>query len=150
MWPIVRAFSGTTCGLFLKSSSSPLPAEEKFGCASCDFPPLAEARASSRSGHSVATALISPRAQSVGGGRMMMQIVGSFAEFERNLIRERTSAGIAIAKALGKHLGRPSKLSPQQQKEILRSLRIGEKTAAELARLFQISPSAISRLQKKT
>ena len=81
---------------------------------------------------------------------MMMQIVGSFAEFERNLIRERTSAGIAIAKALGKHLGRPSKLSPQQQKEILRSLRIGEKTAAELARLFQISPSAISRLQKKT
>ena len=80
---------------------------------------------------------------------MMMQIVGSFAEFERNLIRERTSAGIARAKALGKHLGRPSKLSPEQQKEILRSLDKGEKTAAELARLFQISPSAISRIQKK-
>ena len=80
---------------------------------------------------------------------MMMQIVGSFAEFERNLIRERTSAGIARAKALGKHLGRPSKLSQAQKQEILRSLAKGEKTAAELARLFQISASAISRLASR-
>jgi DNA invertase Pin-like site-specific DNA recombinase len=80
------------------------------------------------------------------GGRMMMQIVGAFAEFERNLIRERTSAGIARAKAAGKHLGRPSKLSPEQQAEIIRSLKAGEKSQAELARLFRVSPSAISRL----
>jgi len=80
------------------------------------------------------------------GGRMMMQIIGAFAEFERNLIRERTSAGIERAKALGKHLGRRSKLTEEQQIEIIRSVRAGEKSQAELARLFRVSPSAICRL----
>jgi DNA invertase Pin-like site-specific DNA recombinase len=76
-------------------------------------------------------------------GRMMMQIVGSFAEFERSMIRERTSAGLARARQEGRVGGRPSKLSPDQQREVLRSLSAGEKTAAELARLFRVSPSAI-------
>jgi DNA invertase Pin-like site-specific DNA recombinase len=83
------------------------------------------------------------------GGRMMMQIIGAFAEFERNLIRERTSAGIARAKALGKHLGRPSKLSLEQRAEVLRSIKAGEKSQAEWARLFNVAPSAISRLVAK-
>jgi DNA invertase Pin-like site-specific DNA recombinase len=40
-------------------------------------------------------------------GRLMMQILGSFAEFERALIRERTLAGLAYARSQGKKLGRP-------------------------------------------
>jgi DNA invertase Pin-like site-specific DNA recombinase len=40
-------------------------------------------------------------------GRLMMQIVGAFSEFERGLIRERTVAGLAYAKSRGKRLGRP-------------------------------------------
>jgi DNA invertase Pin-like site-specific DNA recombinase len=82
-------------------------------------------------------------------GRMLLQIIGSFGEFERNLIRERTYAGIARAKALGKHLGRPSKLSLEQRAEVLRSIKAGEKSQAEWARLFNVAPSAISRLVAK-
>jgi DNA invertase Pin-like site-specific DNA recombinase len=40
-------------------------------------------------------------------GKLMMQIMGSFAEFERSIIRERTLAGLARARAQGKTLGRP-------------------------------------------
>jgi len=40
------------------------------------------------------------------GGRMMMQMVASFAEFERAMIRERTSAGLAVARAEGRIGGR--------------------------------------------
>jgi DNA invertase Pin-like site-specific DNA recombinase len=82
-------------------------------------------------------------------GTMMMQIIGSFAEFERAIIKERTQAGIARARAIGHHPGRPSKLSPEQQKEILRSLEKQEKSQAELARLFRVAPSAICRLIAK-
>ena len=45
-------------------------------------------------------------------GRMMMQMIGSFAEFERAMIRERTSAGIAAARAEGRLGGRRKKLEP--------------------------------------
>ena len=41
-------------------------------------------------------------------GRMMMQMLGSFAEFERSMIRERTRAGLAAAKEDGRALGRPA------------------------------------------
>ena len=40
-------------------------------------------------------------------GKLMMNIMASFAEFERDIIRERTLAGLARAKAQGKKLGRP-------------------------------------------
>lgn len=43
-------------------------------------------------------------------GMLMLQILGAFAEFERELIRERTLAGLARAKAQGKTLGRPRKV----------------------------------------
>ena len=45
-------------------------------------------------------------------GRMMMQMVGTFAEFERAMIRERTSAGLAAARAEGRIGGRRKKLDP--------------------------------------
>jgi len=44
-------------------------------------------------------------------GKLMMQIMGSFAEFERSIIRERTLAGLDRAKAQGKKLGRPKGVS---------------------------------------
>ena len=45
-------------------------------------------------------------------GRMLMQMVGSFAEFERAMIRERTSAGLAVARAEGRIGGQRKKLDP--------------------------------------
>jgi DNA invertase Pin-like site-specific DNA recombinase len=51
-------------------------------------------------------------------GRMMMQMVGAFAEFERAMIRERTSAGLAAARAAGRSGGRRKKLDPSKRREI--------------------------------
>lgn len=48
-------------------------------------------------------------------GRMMMQMVGSFAEFERDMIRERTSAALAEARAAGRIGGKRAKLAPTQR-----------------------------------
>ena len=79
-------------------------------------------------------------------GRMMMQMVGAFAEFERAMLRERTQAGLEAARQKGRVGGRRPKLSPQQQSEIRKMVSSGEKTAAEAARLFKVHPATISRL----
>ena len=79
-------------------------------------------------------------------GRMMMQIVGSFAEFEREMLRERTRNGLEAARKLGRIGGRRPKLNPEQKSEAVRLVVSGEKTAAATARLFNVHPSTISRL----
>jgi len=79
-------------------------------------------------------------------GRMMMQMLGSFAEFERSMVRERTRAGLAAARDRGVKVGRPAKLSAHQQQEIIRTVRDGSKTAADAARLFGLHRSSITRL----
>lgn len=68
-------------------------------------------------------------------GRMMMQMVGSFAEFERAMIRERTTAGLAQARAEGRIGGRRRKLDPKKRREIAESVLSGRKSGAEMARL---------------
>lgn len=79
-------------------------------------------------------------------GRMMMQMVGSFAEFERAMLRERTRHGLVVARKEGRIGGRRSKLNARQQKEVVRLVNSGEKTAAEAARLFGVHPSTVARL----
>ena len=82
-------------------------------------------------------------------GRMMMQMVGAFAEFERAMIRERTRAGVAQAKLEGRAGGRKPKLTPQQEQEIRESVQSGRHTAAQCARLFKVHPSTITRLLQR-
>jgi DNA invertase Pin-like site-specific DNA recombinase len=72
-------------------------------------------------------------------GRMMMQMAGSLAEFERAMIRERTSAGLAQARAEGRVGGRRKKLDPKKRAEIAQSVLSGGKSAADMARLYGIS-----------
>jgi DNA invertase Pin-like site-specific DNA recombinase len=79
-------------------------------------------------------------------GRMMMQIVGSFAEFERAMIRERTSAGLAQARSEGRIGGRRKKLNPKKRQEIAESVLSGRKSAAEMARLYEVSQPTVSRI----
>lgn len=79
-------------------------------------------------------------------GRMMMQMVGSFAEFERAMIRERTSAGLAQARAEGRVGGRRRKLDAKKRAEIAQSVLTGRKSAAEMARLYDISQPTVSRI----
>jgi DNA invertase Pin-like site-specific DNA recombinase len=78
--------------------------------------------------------------------RMMMQMVGSFAEFERAMIRERTSAGLALARAEGRVGGRRRKLTERQRAEIAESVLAGRKSAAEMSRLYKVSQPTVSRI----
>ena len=80
------------------------------------------------------------------GGRMMMQIVGAFAEFERAMLRERTRNGLDAARKEGRIGGRRPKLKMHQEQEILNFVKTGQKTAASVARLFNVHPSTVSRL----
>ena len=79
-------------------------------------------------------------------GRMMMQMVGAFAEFERAMLRERTRAGLDAARQEGRIGGRRPKLSAQQQAEICKMVSKGNKTAADAARLFKVHPATVGRL----
>ncbi|WP_186100902.1 recombinase family protein [Burkholderia gladioli] len=79
-------------------------------------------------------------------GRMTMQVLNAVAEFERDLLIERTHAGIARAKAEGKAMGRPSALSNDQRADVLRELDAGASVAA-LARQFGTSRQTIMRVR---
>jgi DNA invertase Pin-like site-specific DNA recombinase len=81
--------------------------------------------------------------------RMMMQMVGAFAEFERAILRERTKAGLDAARKQGRIGGRRPKLRPNQQDEIVTMVSTGTKTAADAARLFNVHPATVSRLLAK-
>ena len=83
---------------------------------------------------------------SAPAGRMMMQIVGSFAEFERAMLRERTRNGLAVARKEGRVGGRRPKLTVQQQEEIVAMVTSGQKTGADAARLFRVHPSTVARI----
>jgi DNA invertase Pin-like site-specific DNA recombinase len=78
-------------------------------------------------------------------GRLLLTVLGGLAEFERELIRARTSEGRARAKARGVHLGRRPKLTPYQKREALRRRTHGE-PLTEIARSYNVSHSTISRL----
>src|SRR5713101_423004 len=83
-------------------------------------------------------------------GRMMMQMVGAFAKFERAMLKKRTKAGLDAARKEGRIGGRPPKLEPQQQQEIVKLVKRGKKTAADAARLFGVHPATVSRLLQRT
>jgi DNA invertase Pin-like site-specific DNA recombinase len=70
--------------------------------------------------------------------RLLLSVMGAFAEFERSLIRERQREGIALAKRKGVYKGRKPSLTPERVKELRARVAAGEKKAA-LAREFGIS-----------
>ncbi len=80
-------------------------------------------------------------------GRLMLTVLGGLAEFERELIRARTSEGRARAKARGVHMGRPPSLTPHQRQEALARREAGE-SLAEIARSYNVSHPTISRLYR--
>jgi DNA invertase Pin-like site-specific DNA recombinase len=78
-------------------------------------------------------------------GRLMLTVLGGLAEFERELIRQRTGEGRARALAAGIRFGRKPKLSDFQRKEAMARRGNGE-TLAQIARSYAVSVSMISRL----
>ena len=78
-------------------------------------------------------------------GRMMLQMLGAFAEFERQMIRERTKLGLARARLEGRVGGNRCSLSPKQQTHALSMVDEG-KSQSEVAELFGVHRSTICRL----
>ena len=80
-------------------------------------------------------------------GRLMMGILSSVAEFERELIKERQADGIAKAKASGKHLGRP-KLTEEVKEQVLGMVKLGA-TKQAVADKLNLGLSTIYKIQKE-
>ena len=79
-------------------------------------------------------------------GRMVTHILNVVAQFERELIVERTTAGVNRARAEGKRIGRPPALDPERRAEIVAGLRKGEAISA-LARRFGTSRMTVQRIR---
>ena len=78
-------------------------------------------------------------------GKMIMTVFAGIAEFERDLIRERTGAGRAAAKERGVRFGRPEKMN-EEQKLLAKRLLQEDKSVSEIARTFNVHKATIYRL----
>ncbi len=81
-------------------------------------------------------------------GKMTMQVISAVAEFERDLLIERTHSGIARAKATGKRFGRPPTLNEKQQFSVIAHIKSGVSISA-IAREFKTTRQTILRIKKK-
>jgi DNA invertase Pin-like site-specific DNA recombinase len=78
-------------------------------------------------------------------GKLVFHMFGALAEFERNLIRERTLAGLKAARARGRKGGRPKKLSQKELKTIRALLRSNEVPVKDIATQFGVNRSTLYR-----
>lgn len=79
-------------------------------------------------------------------GKMTMQVLAAVAEFELDLIRERTAAGLVRAKADGKKLGRPAALTAEQVRAVRDRLASGASNVSALARELGVGRATIQRV----
>jgi DNA invertase Pin-like site-specific DNA recombinase len=78
------------------------------------------------------------------GGKLIFHIFGALAEFERNLIRERTQAGLTAARARGRKGGRPNALTTKQR-SIAQDLYEKKHPIADICRTLKISRPTLYR-----
>jgi len=78
--------------------------------------------------------------QGNSGGRLLLNILASVAEFEREIIRERTVAGLARAREMGRQLGRPKKVF---RRDLVEGLRLKGKSWRKIAVLLGVSLSTL-------
>ena len=79
-------------------------------------------------------------------GKMTMQVISAVAEFERDLLLERTHSGIARAKAAGKRFGRPPALNEEQKQTVMQLINAGTSISA-IARQFNTTRQTIMRVK---
>ncbi|MDP2152815.1 MAG: recombinase family protein [Methylotenera sp.] len=79
-------------------------------------------------------------------GKMTMQVISAVAEFERDLLIERTHSGLDRAKAAGKKFGRPSALTAHEKEDVVALIKSGS-SISEVARRFKTSRQTILRVR---
>ena len=79
-------------------------------------------------------------------GKMTMQVISAVAEFERDLLLERTHSGIERAKNAGKRFGRPPALTDDQKKEVIKRINYGE-SISSIAKEFGTTRQTIMRVR---
>ncbi|KXV23535.1 DNA resolvase [Gluconobacter japonicus] len=77
-------------------------------------------------------------------GQLFLTILAGFAQFERELIRERTRAGLAAIRLAGKQLGRPPVLTVRQKKHV-KELSASGRSLGEIAGIFRVSRTTVWR-----
>ena len=78
-------------------------------------------------------------------GRLLFNVLAMVAEFESDLIRQRTREGMRVAKAKGHLRGKQPKLNPRQEAHLVRLFRSGEYTTSEISDLFGVARSTVYR-----
>ena len=86
---------------------------------------------------------------STPGGMLTYNIFASIAQFEHDLLVERTAAGMAAARARGRHGGRPPKLSDENKEEICRLYRSNVMTMEQLAKIFDVSKTSLYKVLRE-
>jgi DNA invertase Pin-like site-specific DNA recombinase len=79
------------------------------------------------------------------GGKLVFHLFGALAEFERDLIRERTQAGLAAARARGRTGGRPTVMTPAKRVVARQLYASGEHTVAAIAATLGVSRASVYR-----
>jgi DNA invertase Pin-like site-specific DNA recombinase len=79
------------------------------------------------------------------GGKLVFHIMAALAEFERDLISERTTAGMIAAKMRGKHIGRPSTLSPDQVAHAKKLITSNQETIVGMASIIVVHRNTLRK-----
>ena len=82
-------------------------------------------------------------------GKMFFNIVATLAEFEVDLIKQRTREGMALAKAKGKMRGKKPKITEKQQEELHNMHETGEHSISDLAEIFSVSRATVYRILQR-
>ncbi len=86
---------------------------------------------------------------STPSGRLLFNVLGSIAEFERDLTIERTKAGVEAARRRGAHIGRPEATDRRLRERIVRLRRAGGRSLRDIAGLVGVSASTVARVVNK-
>jgi DNA invertase Pin-like site-specific DNA recombinase len=82
-------------------------------------------------------------------GKLMLAMLAAIAEMERDLLVERTNAGLIRVKREGKKLGRPTKTTPEQRAAIARAFQSNVRSVSELAKTYNISRATVLAIAKR-